>query len=452
MPAPALHILVVDDEPDFVLAIETLLLSDGFHVTTAPDGAAAIHQLQTGSYDLVLLDVRMPRVSGMEVLRFITERVPETQAIMLTGVTDVRQAVECMQLGAFSYLTKPPSSDELLSLIGRALERKRLLLENDFLRSELQRHAGAGEIVGHSRPILDLLDVATRVAATESTVLIQGPSGSGKELIANLIHRNSTRKERPFIPLNCAAVPESLIESELFGHEKGAFTDAVAQRRGLVEVADGGTLFLDEIGELSTTVQPKMLRFLQTGEYRRVGGNQALSADVRVISASNKDLRQAVAGGRFREDLLYRVNVITLEVPALRNRKEDIPALTEHFLRRKATTAGVPRIDARAQEMLMQYDWPGNVRELENVLERASILCIGGMIRPQDIALPIGSFPTATSSSLVGSAVSMHEVERAHIQGVLDLVGWNKTTAAQVLGISLKTLYTKITTYDLTKE
>jgi DNA-binding NtrC family response regulator len=283
-------------------------------------------------------------------------------------------------------------------------------------------------------------------------VLIQGPSGSGKELFATLIHRNSARGDLPFIPLNCAAVPESLIESELFGHEKGAFTDAIAQRRGLVEVADGGTLFLDEIGEVSLSMQPKLLRFLQTGEYRRVGGNQVLTADVRVISASNRDLRQAVSEGRFREDLLYRLNVITLEVPALRGRKEDIPALVEHLLRRRSRSAGPLRVGPRTMELLTSYDWPGNVRELENVLERASILCRDGVIRPEDIALPQPQ-PGATSGpGMLGSTLPMREIERAHIKGVLDLVQWNKVAAAEILGISLKTLYTKITTYELAKD
>jgi DNA-binding NtrC family response regulator len=447
-----MHILVVDDDEDFVVSIESLLLSSNFHVTTAADGVEALKRLQEQSFDLVLLDVRMPRITGIEVLRRITEHWPEMQAIMLTGVGDIRQAVECMQLGAYSYLTKPPSGDELLSVINRALERKRLLVENRYLRSALNRHAAAGEIVGHSRPILDLLDVATRVAPTESTVLIQGPSGSGKELFATLIHRTSPRKDRPFIPVNCAAVPESLIESELFGHEKGAFTDAIAQRRGLVEVADGGTLFLDEIGEVSLAVQPKLLRFFQTGEYRRVGGNQVLSADVRVISASNRDLRQAVSEGRFREDLLYRLNVITLEVPALRSRKEDIPSLVEHLLRRRSRSSGPRQIEPRALEMLTQYDWPGNVRELENVLERASILCRDGIIRPEDIALPLPAPGPTSGAGILGSSVSMREIERAHIQAVLNLVHWNKVAAAEILGISLKTLYTKITTYELIKE
>ncbi len=447
-----MHILVVDDDDDFVVSIESLLLSANYRVTTAVDGVEALRRLQEQSFDLVLLDVRMPRITGMEVLRRIGEHWPETQAIMLTGVGDIRQAVECMQLGAYSYLTKPPSGDELLSVINRALERKRLIIENRYLRSALNRHAAAGQIVGQSRAILDLLDVATRVAPTESTVLIQGPSGSGKELFATLIHQGSLRHDRPFIPLNCAAVPESLIESELFGHEKGAFTDAVAQRRGLVEVADGGTLFLDEIGEVSLSVQPKLLRFLQTGEYRRVGGNEVLSADVRVISASNRDLRQAVSDGRFREDLLYRLNVITLEVPSLKSRKEDIPALVEHLLRRRSRPTGPLRVEPRAMELLTQYDWPGNVRELENVLERASILCHDEIIRVEDIALPLPTSGANAGGGMLGNSVPLREVERAHILGVLNLVQWNKVAAAEILGISLKTLYTKITMYELSKE
>lgn len=400
----------------------------------------------------------MPRVDGIEVLRFIKDHYLDTQVIMLTGMSDIRTAVECMQLGAFHYITKPYAIDELLTIIGRALERKQLLLQNKAMRTELERHALSSQIVSQSKAFLDVLGLAARIAPTDSTVLIQGASGTGKELIANFLHTNSSRKSLPMLALNCSSMPDSLIESEIFGHEKGSFTDATTSKQGLVEIANGGTLFLDEVGEISLMVQPKLLRFLQTGEYRRVGGNKNLNSDARIISATNKDLLQEVAAGRFREDLLYRLNVITLHLPALRERKEDIPVLVGHFLKKHARMKGSKRVDEKALELLMKYDWPGNVRELENVIERAAILSRDEVIHMDDLALPIGTHsliePLAQAepgTPRLGSAVAMVEIEKAHINGVLKSVSWNKNIAAKILGISLKTLYTKIQQYDLTK-
>jgi len=400
----------------------------------------------------------MPRVDGIEVLRFIKDHYLDTQVIMLTGVSDIRTAVECMQLGAFHYITKPYAIDELLTIIARALERKQLLLQNKAMRTELERHALSSQIVSQSKAFLDVLGLAARIAPTDSTVLIQGASGTGKELIANFLHTNSSRKSLPMLALNCSSMPDSLIESEIFGHEKGSFTDATTSKQGLVEIANGGTLFLDEVGEISLMVQPKLLRFLQTGEYRRVGGNKNLNSDARIISATNKDLLQEVASGRFREDLLYRLNVITLHLPALRERKEDIPVLVGHFLKKHARMKGSKRVDEKALELLMKYDWPGNVRELENVIERAAILSRDEVIHMDDLALPIGTRsliePLAQAepgTPRLGSAVAMVEIEKAHIDGVLKSVSWNKNIAAKILGISLKTLYTKIQQYDLTK-
>ena len=400
----------------------------------------------------------MPRVDGIEVLRFIKDHYLDTQVIMLTGVSDIRTAVECMQLGAFHYITKPYAIDELLTIIARALERKQLLLQNKAMRTELERHALSSQIVSQSKAFLDVLGLAARIAPTDSTVLIQGASGTGKELIANFLHTNSSRKSLPMLALNCSSMPDSLIESEIFGHEKGSFTDATTSKQGLVEIANGGTLFLDEVGEISLMVQPKLLRFLQTGEYRRVGGNKNLNSDARIISATNKDLLQEVASGRFREDLLYRLNVITLHLPALRERKEDIPVLVGHFLKKHARMKGSKRVDEKALELLMKYDWPGNVRELENVIERAAILSRDEVIHMDDLALPIGTHsliePLAQAepgNPRLGSAVAMVEIEKAHIDGVLKSVSWNKNIAAKILGISLKTLYTKIQQYDLTK-
>jgi DNA-binding NtrC family response regulator len=364
-----------------------------------------------------------------------------------------------MQLGAYNYITKPYGREELMPVIERAVERKRLSLENKVLKSELARHTCADDIIGESKIMLELLNITAKVAPTDSPVLIQGASGTGKELIANFLHKNSYRKDMQFVALNCSSIPENLLESELFGHEKGAFTDAHAMKQGLVEIANGGTLFLDEIGEISLMIQPKLLRFLQTGEYRRVGGNKNLKSDVRVISATNKNLHDEVGTGDFREDLLYRINVITLSVPLLRERPEDIPMLVDYFLKSRVHPRELKMMEPKALELLIKYDWPGNVRELENVIERASILCKNNLICIEDISLPIGRRPallketggTATGPQ-IGSAVSIRDIEKAHIAGVLKTVGWNKNTAAQILSISLKTLYTKIQQYNLTKE
>ncbi len=453
-----ISILVVDDEESFLTLLQSTLVQEGFSVETASDGVAAINKLQLKPFDLVLLDVRMPRVDGVEVLKFAKDHYLDTQVVMLSGFSDVRIAVECMQIGAYTYITKPYAIDELLAVINRALERKRLMIENKVLKTELARHALFGNIIGTSKPIMEVLQVAAKVAPTDSSVLIQGASGTGKELIATFLHQNSLRKDSPFVALNCASIPENLIESELFGHEKGAFTDAVATKQGLVEIANGGTLFLDEVAEISLFMQPKLLRFLQTGEYRRVGGNKNMKADVRVIGATNKDLRHQVQSGRFREDLLYRINVITLHLPTLKERPEDIPALVEYFLRSRVRSKEVKTIDAKALDLLTKYDWPGNIRELENVIERAAILCSDNTIKVEDLALPLGSRPVTAQATRevsgvqVGSAVSMSELEKAHIDGVLKIMGWNKNTAAKILGISLKTLYTKIQQYNLTKD
>jgi DNA-binding NtrC family response regulator len=459
MKTETISILAVDDEESFLQVIQTILDQEGYKVEIAKDGVLAINTLQQRTFDLVLLDIKLPRVDGIEVLKFIRDHSYDTQVIMLTGVYDIKIAVECMQLGAYNYLTKPCAGDELLAVIERAVERKRLSLENKVLKSELARHTFASDIVGDSKPMLELLNISAKVAPTDSSVLIQGGSGTGKELIAHFLHKNSLRKDQQFVALNCASIPDNLLESELFGHEKGAFTDAHTLKQGLAEIANGGTLFLDEIGEISLMIQPKLLRFLQTGEYRRVGGNKNLKSDVRVISATNKNLHDEVAAGKFREDLLYRINVITLSVPTLRERPEDIPLLVDYFLKHRVHPHKLKMIEPKALELLMKYDWPGNVRELENVIERASILCQENLICVEDIALPIGKrtallreTTAAPSGIQIGSAVSMHDLEKVHIDGVLKTVGWNKNTAAQILGISLKTLYTKIQQYNLTKE
>lgn len=447
------RILVVDDEADFRLMLESLLTSEGHSVISAEDGVAAINQLQEKPFDLVLLDVRMPRVDGIEVLNFIKQNFIDTQVIMLTAVLDVRMAVDCMKLGAFYYLAKPYAVDELLSLVNNAIEKRTLVIENKVLKSELSRLAQSSKLIGQSEEFMKVLELAGKVAPSDSTVLLEGASGTGKELFANFLHKNSPRAEKPFVALNCASIPDTLIESELFGHEKGAFTDAQAMRQGLVEIAHGGTLFLDEIGEVSQVFQPKLLRFIQTGEYRRVGGNKNFKSDVRIISATNKKLIEEVKAGRFREDLLYRINVITLNIPSLIHRKEDIPLLAQSILDRKNKQRDKKQLHADALQALIDYPWPGNVRELENVLERAIVLCNDEFIRPKDLALPLHLSASQNTSNggngKIGSAISIQELETDHIAAVLNNTKWNKNLAAKILGISLKTLYTKIQQYNL---
>ncbi len=452
--APA-SILIVDDEEPFRDMLSSILKPEGYWIETASDGVEAINAVQNSFFDLVLLDVKMPRVDGVEVLSFIKEQFIDTQVIILTGVEDVRIAVECMKLGAYHYLTKPYSVDELIALIERALERRRLVIENKVMKSELARRALSSNLIGQSPAFLSILELASKVAPTDSTVLIEGASGTGKELFAGFLHRNSLRSEKPFVALSCVSIPDTLIESELFGHEKGAFTDAYAMKQGLVEIANGGTLFMDEIGEISPVFQPKLLRFIQTGEFRRVGGNKAMKSDVRLISATNKHLVDEVKKGRFREDLLYRVNVITLTIPSLHERKEDIPLLAAEILTRKLKIHGPKMLHPDTIRALLNYDWPGNVRELENVLERAAILSTDDCIRPKDLAFPPHVSIDQRSeggNKKIGSAISMEDVEHEHIEGVLRHTKWDKKLAAKILGISLKTLYTKIQQYHLSKK
>ena len=449
------NILVADDEYDFRLILESFLTSQGHNVTTAEDGAAAINKLQEKTFDLVLLDIRMPRVDGIEVLQFIKQQYIDTQVIILTAVNDVRLAVECMSLGAFHFLTKPYSVDELHSLVDRAIEKRLLQIEVKVMKNTIARLASSSQLIGESKEFQKVLDLAAKVAPSDSTVLLEGASGTGKEVFANFLYKNSPRGEKPFVALNCASIPDTLIESELFGHEKGAFTDASVMRQGLVEIANGGTLFLDEIGEITTVFQPKLLRFIQSGEYRRVGGNKTLKSDVRIISATNRNLFEEVAGGRFREDLLYRLNVITIRLPSLVERKDDIPLLAQNILERKNKLRVKKDIHPDALQSLKEYHWPGNIRELENVLERAIILSTDEFIRPKDLLLPqqlLQPITAGNGNQKIGSASTIAEIEKEHIASVLVNTKWNKNLATKILGISLKTLYTKIHQYQLKEE
>ncbi|HUI10503.1 MAG TPA: sigma-54 dependent transcriptional regulator [Bacteroidota bacterium] len=453
------NLLIVDDEEPLRVLLESELSeSEEFTVDIAADGGEAINKIQAKVYDVILLDIRMPRVTGIEVLKFVQEYSPTTQVIILTNYADVKTAIQTIKMGAYDFLAKPYDIDELFNTIHRAIERKQLFIDNKLMKSELTRKAGSSELIGGAPAFLKLIESATRFAESDSFVLIQGASGTGKELIASLIHRRSPRNNRPFVAVNCASIPDTLLESELFGHEKGAFTNAVATKQGLVEVAHGGTLFLDEVGDISPAIQPKLLRFLETGEFRRVGGTNLLTVDVRVVSATNKDLREEVRAGRFREDLLYRLNVITLHVPTLRERREDIPVLAEYFLQRKAKTKNVKKLSPTAVGVLLDYEWPGNVRELEHVLEGAVLLSTGETIETSDLAMYFhrpdrathaGEAPQGAASAEAGS---LEDLEREHIERMLRQHNYSRTKTADALGISKKTLYLKIKRYGLKVE
>jgi DNA-binding NtrC family response regulator len=448
------NLLVVDDEEPLRQLLEAELgEADEFAVDVAADGGEAINRIQAKVYDVILLDIRMPRVTGIDVLKFVQEYSPTTQVIILTNYADIKTAIETIKLGAYDFLAKPYDIEEIFNTVHRAIERRQLFIDNKLMKSELTRKAGSNELIGQSPAFVRLVDNASRFAESESFILIQGASGTGKELIANLIHRRSPRNNRPFVAVNCASIPDALLESELFGHEKGAFTNAIAAKQGLVEVANGGTLFLDEVGDISPAIQPKLLRFLETGEFRRVGGTNLLQVDVRVVSATNKNLRDEVSAGRFREDLLYRLNVITLVVPTLLERAADIPLLSEYFLRQKAKSKKVKTLSADAVRLLQSYNWPGNVRELEHVIEGAILLSAGDEIGEGDLQLSVhrsaAPTPLAELPPTPEGGTTLEDLERVHIAHVLRENNFNRARTADVLGISKKTLYLKIKRYGL---
>jgi len=454
------NLLIVDDEESLRVLLESeLVASSEFAVDTAADGSQAINKIQAKVFDVVLLDIRMPRVSGIEVLKFLHEYSPTTQVIILTNYADVKTAIQTIKMGAYDFLAKPYDIDELFNTIHRALERRQLYIDNKLMKSELNRKAGTSDLIGKSPSLLKLIENASRFAESDSFVLIQGASGTGKELIANLIHRRSPRGGRPFVAVNCASIPDTLLESELFGHEKGAFTNAYSTKQGLVEVANGGTLFLDEVGDISPAIQPKLLRFLETGEFRRVGGTHLLTVDVRVVSATNKDLLKEVQEGRFREDLLYRLNVVTLQVPALRERRDDIGTLAQYFLLRKAKTKTPKKLSDTVLQRLMTYDWPGNVRELEHTIEGAILLSTGDTIEESDLSMhmvrsdrgtEVGGVPVSGPSDIPQGTLSLEDLEKIHIERVLRMFNYSRTRTADALGISKKTLYLKIKRYGMT--
>ncbi len=441
-----INILVVDDEEPFRRLLNKELSRKGYAVEVAHDGSEALRLLHDRSFDIILLDVVMPGVDGISLMKKMKEDSGTPAIIVLTGKATVETAVEAMKNGAYDYLTKPYKLDELAIVIDRAYEFSRLSVKSKLLEQELVRKESPFEFIGKSRQLQDILAMIQKVAPTDSPVFIQGESGTGKELVANTVWHHSTRKSAPFIALNCATLSENLIESEIFGHEKGAFTSAYQAKHGLVEVADKGTLFLDEIGEMPIGLQAKLLRFLDSGEFRRVGGNKTLRVDVRMIAATNKDLTGLIKAGHFREDLYYRLNVINVTIPPLRERKEDIVELARHFLGKyaKKLSKSIAEFTAEALDLLTGYNWPGNVRELENVIERAVILCESGRIGAEDLS--ISSYAAVADMSV---NPSLEEMEKNYILRVLKEAGNNQSKASQLLGIDRKTLYLKLKKYGI---
>lgn len=440
-----ISILVVDDEASIRNSLSQWFKMDGYRVEVAEDAYEALKKLQESTFDIVLVDIKMPEMDGIELQKRIKEIDKSIVTIIITAYATVETAIQAMKDGAFDYITKPIDPDELSKLIKKAIEQRRLLAENIMLRGKIDELQSLDEIIGESPAMRKVMEMVNMVAETDSTVMIRGESGTGKELIARAIHAKSKRRYFPIVAINCGAYPEGLLESELFGHEKGAFTGAMYQRKGKLEMANKGTLFLDEVGNISLKMQMDLLRVLETKKFTRLGGEKVIEVDFRVISATNRDLEQAVREGTFREDLYYRLNVFTIFLPPLRERRSDIPLLTHYFIKRFSLSMNkdVKEISKEALNLLMDYDWPGNVRELRNVIERAMVNVKGQRIEVDDLYFSISSpYPKPEGETL-------EDVEKAHIKKILNKTGWNITKAAEILNIDRVTLYNKIEKYKL---
>jgi len=444
------HILIADDEKNIREGLGQALELDGYRTFLAEDGEAAWRIFQDEEIDLVITDLKMPKISGEELLRRITAEQPTVPVIILTGHGTIESAVKAMRDGAYDFLTKPINLDRLSLLVKRALSNRELVLQHRAMQEELEKKRGFSNIIGVSPAMRKIYEVVRQVAPTKASVLITGESGVGKELIADAIHNLSNRKDKPFIKVHCAALTETLLESELFGHEKGAFTGAISRKRGRFELAHTGTIFLDEIGEINQSVQIKILRVLQEKKFERVGGEETIEVDVRIISATNKDLKAEIAAGRFREDLYYRLNVVNIHIPPLRERKEDIPLLVAAFLKEFAKENGkqIEGIDPKARAALYNYSWPGNVRELRNCIESAVVLCKGQFITLDDLPpfLRTGADENYVKISL---GTTLSEAEKEIIQANLSYFRGNKSKTAEVLGIGRKTLHRKLKEYGI---
>ncbi|MBN2315383.1 MAG: sigma-54-dependent Fis family transcriptional regulator [Sedimentisphaerales bacterium] len=444
------RILVIDDEESMRDSCRQALARGASRVEVAGDGRTGLGILEKEAFDLVILDLKMPGLSGMDVLNIIKEKYPEIVVVVITGYATVESAVEAMKCGAYDFLPKPFTPDGLRQIVGRALERKELTLENILLRSELKASFGSEAIVGQSEPMKEIEQVVRKVSPTDTTVLISGESGTGKELIARAIHYHSDRRDKPFVVVDCGSLVESLFESELFGHVKGSFTGAEATKYGRLELANGGTVFFDEIGNISLSVQTKLLRVLQEREITKVGSSQVIKVDVRVIAATNRDLQKATQEETFREDLFYRLSVVPITLPPLRERQDDIPPLANYFLKKynQKRKKNIRAISRQAMKTLVDYNWPGNVRELENAIERAVVLTENDTIEPSDL-LYYGLNAAMPAQSDADTPRSLVDVEKEHIARILKMFNGHKGKTAEWLGIDRKTLRTKLKRYAL---
>jgi DNA-binding NtrC family response regulator len=447
-------VLVVDDESGILDTLRILLRNEGFEVTTAQGGKAGLEQIRSGAHDLILSDVRMPQVSGLDILNSAREQDPMTPVILMTAQASLQSAIGAVNQGAFYYIQKPFSNDELVAILRRACEFRAVRVENKQLKQEIRRRdkTAVTRPIGKSKRFLEVLKLAEHVSPTESTVLIQGESGTGKEVVARYIHNLSNRVDGPFLSINCGALPENLLESELFGHVKGSFTGAVRDKQGLFAAARGGSFFLDEVGEMPPSLQVKLLRVLQEREAIPVGATEAIPVDVRIIAATNRDLEEEIRRGNFRSDLFYRLNVIAINLPPLRERRDDLLLLIESFLQALAQESGAePKaLASEALDAVMVYEWPGNVRELENALEHAVVLSRGNVIDAASLPERITKRrkePLVAERSYRNPTLEV--IERAYIMWVLQAEGGNKTRAAEVLGIDPSTLYRKLNRYGI---
>ena len=440
------HVLVVDDDAAALESLRQIFDREGFDIRCEASAEAALETLRGDDFGVVLTDLRMPGMDGMDLLRTVKAIRPDTEVVIMTAFGTIEKAVEAMREGAYDFVTKPLKRPLVIRSVTRAHEKWALRAENMALRAELEAVTGDRGLIGTSAAMRRVHDTIGQVAQASTTVLILGESGTGKELVARAIHRRSRRTRGPFIAINCAAIPVTLLESELFGHERGAFTGAFARREGRFKMADGGTLFLDEVAELDPMVQAKLLRVLQEGEFERLGGTQTIKTDVRVIASTNKPLGEMVRAMKFREDLYYRLNVISLHLPALRERLDDIPLLAHHFLQRFAerNKKAVRTISREAMELMMAHDWPGNVRELENTIEHAVVLCRGDTIHDEDLPELAASESTAKQYMTIQLGTPLDEIEQQVIQQTLRITKGNKRLAAQLLGIATRTVYRKV--------
>lgn len=447
------NILIIDDEKNIREGLGAALEMDGYTIFLAADGKQGLEILERGDTDLVITDLKMPEVSGEEILAKVTGETPGIPVIVLTGHGTIDSAVDAMRKGAYDFLTKPVNLDRLSLLVKRALERREISLQNSVYRKEIEGKTTFENMIGKSHEIQKVFDLVKKVAPSKASVLITGESGVGKEMIANALHNLSPRKDKPFIKVHCAALSDSLLESELFGHEKGAFTGAIAMKRGRFELAHEGTIFLDEIGEISQNVQVKLLRVIQERKFERVGGEETLDVDVRIIAATNRNLEEEIKKGNFREDLYYRLNVVNINVPPLRERKDDIPIMVNNFIRKfsKENNKNITTVDTKAKNALYSYDWPGNIRELRNCIEGAVVIAEGNTLRLEDLP-PAVRKSQENSSISIPAGTDMDTAEKIIIRETLLFCQGNKSKTAQVLGIGRKTLHRKLMEMNLVSE